>query len=913
MNIDQVVRDPASLHFSADDALRLTEVRDLVAGQSWFDLTQYRMTPPLGVPMHWSRLIDAPIAGLILFFRMFTSHATAEMLATTVWPLLLLLPVLLALGWIAQRLADKLAGFAVLLLAIGCFYACAFFVPGEIDHHNAQMALTVVMAALFLNFKTSVRAAVACAVVLSFSLCIGLETLPYDLTVCLIVAGYWIARGTQDERSVRGFCFALVGVSVILFFTVVADRERWGSACDTFSRLYALLIIAGGLGLAAMTYVPALARRRVSRAIAVGALAVGAAAIVFTLAPQCARGPYAMFGPDLDRILLSRIDEARSPLISAANRPDMFFGVYVYALVGWVMSFAAIFLVKRENMPAAIVMAALTSTAVAVTTYQLRGAPFALLLGAPGIAVTIRELTRRWIRTDTACVIMMIGLLALFTEAAFMSIESLIEDKKHSETRAGQSSQALECIGKQVTSQLARLPKGRVASLIFAAPAVLAYTTDSVMAASYNRDGDAILDAYRMFTNQPNASAAIARRYGVDYIVTCRSDPDYAYFLQQAGGGGLLSRLNSGQLPAWLQALPPSGPRHEVQVYEVMHNRLNRWVVDQSTPKSGAANSCVSYEARSEPELTVLMPCLNEAETIQICIRKSFTGISRCGLPGEVLVADNGSSDASPALAIQEGARVVRVQKKGYGAALLGGISHARGRYVIMGDADDSYDFENLGILVDHLRGGADLVIGNRFKGGIAAGAMPPLHRYLGNPVLSFIGRLFFNIPIGDFHCGLRGFSRDAILALDLRLSGMEFASEMIVKAALAGLRIDEVPTTLKPDGRSRSPHLRSWQDGWRHLRFLLLYSPNWLFIYPGLFLIVCRVDCRCGPCARCNSHCPECIARHSYPGGLLFQHHDWRSIHRFRSTRAAVLHHRRLAAAVRKIPETLSQCSSWN
>jgi hypothetical protein len=237
-------------------------------------------------------------------------------------------------------------------------------------------------------------------------------------------------------------------------------------------------------------------------------------------------------------------------------------------------------------------------------------------------------------------------------------------------------------------------------------------------------------------------------------------------------------------------------------------------------------------------ELTILMPCLNEAETIEVCVRKAMGFLQRNSVAGEVLIADNGSTDGSQALAESLGARVVAVPEKGYGAALIGGIAAARGRYVIMGDADDSYDFENLGGMVERLRGGADLVMGNRFKGGIAPGAMPPLHRYLGNPVLSFLGRLFYSIPVGDFHCGLRGFSRQAILDLHLQSTGMEFASEMVVKASLNGLRIDETPTTLKPDGRSRPPHLRSWRDGWRHLRFLLLHSPRWLFIYPGAALI---------------------------------------------------------------------------
>jgi hypothetical protein len=239
----------------------------------------------------------------------------------------------------------------------------------------------------------------------------------------------------------------------------------------------------------------------------------------------------------------------------------------------------------------------------------------------------------------------------------------------------------------------------------------------------------------------------------------------------------------------------------------------------------------------SELELTILMPCLNEAETIGTCVWKAMRYLAGAGIAGEVLIADNGSTDGSQTIAQGLGARVVPVAERGYGAALQGGIAAARGRYVIMGDADDSYDFTALDGFVERLRGGADLVMGNRFAGGIEKGAMPFLHRWLGNPVLSFIGRLFFATGTRDFHCGLRGFRADAIRSLELRTTGMEFASEMVVRSALSGLAIEEVPTTLRPDGRSRPPHLKTWRDGWRHLKFLLMYNPRWLFFIPGAAL----------------------------------------------------------------------------
>ncbi len=241
-------------------------------------------------------------------------------------------------------------------------------------------------------------------------------------------------------------------------------------------------------------------------------------------------------------------------------------------------------------------------------------------------------------------------------------------------------------------------------------------------------------------------------------------------------------------------------------------------------------------------DLTILMPCLNEAETLAQCIRKAHHALNTLGLPGEVLIADNGSTDGSLEIAAREGARVVHVTEKGYGNALLGGIEAARGKWIIMGDADDSYDFSALAPFIQKLREGADLVMGCRMpRGGgkIEKGAMPWKHRWIGNPILSFLGRLFFRTPVNDFHCGLRGFSREAICRIGLRTTGMEFASEMVIKASLAGLTVAEVPVTLYKDGRSRPPHLRSWRDGWRHLRFMLLFSPRWLFVLPGLFLIL--------------------------------------------------------------------------
>jgi glycosyltransferase involved in cell wall biosynthesis len=256
-------------------------------------------------------------------------------------------------------------------------------------------------------------------------------------------------------------------------------------------------------------------------------------------------------------------------------------------------------------------------------------------------------------------------------------------------------------------------------------------------------------------------------------------------------------------------------------------------------PTSAPHLASSAIKTSEEIELSVVMPCLNESATVGSCVSQALGAMQQHGIRGEVVVADNGSTDGSRQLAEEAGARVVAVEKRGYGSALRSGIAAARGRFVLMGDADQSYDFAHLDRFVEKLREGYDLVMGNRFRGGILPGAMPPLHRYLGTPVLTAIMRLFFKSPVGDINCGLRGFRKDAIESLGLRTLGMEYASEMIVKASAFGLRIAEIPTTLSPDGRSRAPHLNTWRDGWRHLRFLLLYSPRWLFFYPGLALLL--------------------------------------------------------------------------
>jgi glycosyltransferase involved in cell wall biosynthesis len=246
----------------------------------------------------------------------------------------------------------------------------------------------------------------------------------------------------------------------------------------------------------------------------------------------------------------------------------------------------------------------------------------------------------------------------------------------------------------------------------------------------------------------------------------------------------------------------------------------------------------LKHATEKQVELSIVLPCLNEERTVGICVVKAKTFLQKNNITGEIIVADNGSTDHYVYIASGHGARVIHVEKKGYGNALRGGFQAAHGKYIIMADADDSYELDNLNPFVEKLRIGHDLVMGNRFRGGILKGAMPWHHKYIGNPILSFIGKLFFKTPVGDFHCGLRGFTKQAIEKMNLQTTGMELASEIVIKSSILGMKVCEVPTVLSPDGRERRPHLRSFPDGWRHLRFLLIYSPQWIFAYPGLFLL---------------------------------------------------------------------------
>jgi hypothetical protein len=374
---------------------------------------------------------------------------------------------------------------------------------------------------------------------------------------------------------VRAFGFAFAAASLLLLFAVVADRERYSGACDTFSGIYALLAVSGGFGLAVATYVPLLSRTLAARAWSIAVLAAGLSMLVFALAPQCVRGPYPMLTPELYRIWLSRVEEAQSPLATASDEAGFFFSTYVYAVFGFAMCIGAVFLVKRRSRIAAFIVAVFAAVALAVATLEARAIPFVFLASVPGIAVAILRLAQRWIHPGVVRTAAVTAALFVFSEFGFLMFGNYaLEGSRQVEARVALRDAALDCMGEKTTAQLAMLPKGRVAVLIAAAPAVLLYTSDSVMAASYHRDAPAILDLYRLFTEPPSEGAAIIRKYGIGYVATCSADEDYAYYIHEGGPPGLLSLLDKRQLPAWLSPLPPSGPEREVHVYKVLRDRL---------------------------------------------------------------------------------------------------------------------------------------------------------------------------------------------------------------------------------------------------------------------------------------------------------------------------------------------------
>jgi hypothetical protein len=554
------------LSLSTDDAMRLAETRDLLAGQSWFDTTQWRMNAPYGLPMHWSHLVDAGLGGTILFFRLFANPKTAETLALYAWPLMLLLPSLLAIARIGSRLAGRMGGLLALLLGASCSVAMAPFRPGSIDHDNVQLALTLWMIALLLEFDRSRWTASAVAILASVSLAVGMQTLPYVVVALLAIALWWISQGEAIAPRVRMFGIVFALANILLLGGATASAYRFAASCDTYSGFYAALGVAGGCGFAAISFAPLNnAPRRAVAFIALGCVLLAFAGFI---GPSCLRGPYAALNPRLGPVWFSRIEEVQSPFVLAPQAPGDFLAGYFYAVLAMLASFGAVFLAASEARRATLTVAGFAAAGVLVTSVEIRGLDFAQMYAMPAVAAfVVLAVSRLRLSGGKGAVATVAGLIvasnASFAVAATAIEKSLPKDKQFD---AVQESWMKACLAEKDFAVLNTLPKGRMLSLVDQGPYILIYTKDSVVAGPYHRDASGILDTYDVFTAAPAKSEAILAQRGIDYVTVCKPAPDYAFYRAHDGGKGILSLLAKGQKIAWLDQVKSPG---KVEVYRV--------------------------------------------------------------------------------------------------------------------------------------------------------------------------------------------------------------------------------------------------------------------------------------------------------------------------------------------------------
>jgi hypothetical protein len=575
------VRNPASISLSTDDAMRLAEVRDLLHGQAWFDLTQWRMNVPFGLSMHWSRLIDTPIAGLILLFRQFVSSSMAETLAISLWPMLALLAAWLAIGRIAQQLAGKKAGVIAVLFSAAGAVVLGYFLPGVIDHHNVQAALTLWVIALLVDMYTRPRAAIGAAILCIMSVAIGFEVLPYALTAVAVVIAFWIVRGEAAVPAVRrfGLTFAVAALAILVTFT--SAHERSSIVCDAYSGFSASLAMLGGLGLAASTLVASPGLSPARRAVPIGVLGIGLFVLTVALAPNCLHGPYGSVSPKIVEIFLSRVQEVQSPLVNIARDWSSFYYGFVYSAVGLAACILSVFLVEPEKRAAAVTVAVFSAAAFAVMSVEVRGILFSVLVSLPGLAAFMQRIIERWTRPGWQGALATVVGLVLFSDVSFAYEAAwgreLTQTQAEQDAAAGADSLSWYCFGQKSVAQLARRPKGRVVAFLDQGPAILAYSAHSVVAGPYHRNEKGILDTFDLLTKQPDVGAEIARRRSIDYVSICRTSFDYSYYLSQSGPHGLLGQLNDNHMPAWLSPLHDGGqPSKDVVIYRVLRDRLPR-------------------------------------------------------------------------------------------------------------------------------------------------------------------------------------------------------------------------------------------------------------------------------------------------------------------------------------------------
>lgn len=563
---------PGGLSLSFDNALRLVQIRDLLAGQSWFDLTLYRIAPPHGLPMHWTRVVDGPIALLIISLRTVLPAQAAETVAISAWPLLLLLAALFAIVRIATRLGGRGGAIAALLLAVSCLTDLGGFWPGHIDQDNLQIVLTLWSLALLIDFRISSKAPPTLAIIAAISLATGLETIPFQLLTALTVGGWWAWDGPAVSRAVRRFGTVLAGTALLLSFTVIAPHERYSAACDTFSGLFSILTICGGTGLASLTLAPV--RTRLGRGIAVAALAGLLFAILLTINPQCLAGPYGTMDPALRQMWLSHIVEARTPFSYIADNPAIFISRYVYACVCLTGAVTACLLLDGKRREAAAILCLFAAAALITASFQIRAAQFAILLAVPGLAAAITTGLQKTMRPDWKRAIAMIATLVLFSNVTF-ALTGMYSFKPATNTMSNATVQdpLRQCSARALAAAMKTLPPGQVISMLDFAPTILLDTPDSVLAGNYHRGIQGIEDTYRFFTGPPAAAAAIARRRGIDYIILCSGYGEFRQYRTEGGPASLSARLEKGPYPPWIE--PVKTHAGNWRIYRILKGRLH--------------------------------------------------------------------------------------------------------------------------------------------------------------------------------------------------------------------------------------------------------------------------------------------------------------------------------------------------
>jgi len=553
---------PELFFYSTDDAMRLAEVRDLIAGQTWFDLTQHRMNVPFGLPMHWSRLIDAPIAGLILLFRTAMPAARAETVTAWCWPLLTALPVLVGLAAAGKRLAGMEGGLIAAVLGVACIPLTLEFQPGRIDHDAVQMGLSIWLVVCLLDLPRR-RAAIIAAVLSALTLGIGLETLPYVLLAALIVALCWIADPLRYRVAVAMFGLTLAAGTAVLFFGATAGFEQAHATCDDFSRFYAALALTGGLGLAACSALPP--GNRIARSAAIATLAALLFGVAALIGPDCLAGPYAKVSDQLNTIWLSRIQEALPAWKIAVQDTSFFISSYLYGCATLAASLAMLRLSDRAKRPAMTMAASFAALAWAVATIETRASMFAILFGIGGMAALCVFLLGRLQNSRLSPAAGAAAVAMLIFAASDAGFALAAEQTLASGT--GPPDKAFDCFSTRVIAPLAQLPPGRMAAFVDQGPAILMDTRHSVVAGPYHRDGAGIIDTYRIFTGSPAHAASVLKQRGIDYVVTCPSSPDYRFYLKNGGRNGLLPEIAAHRAPSWLKPIALSDPA--LQVFRV--------------------------------------------------------------------------------------------------------------------------------------------------------------------------------------------------------------------------------------------------------------------------------------------------------------------------------------------------------